>query len=151
MKWVCFPKVLWPFSYLTLTLNKPSEFFEYYLLFDHYCLTMIVGLNLRMWVFGAAGCLLIVIKLCTLSHLQIIFPGSCERPASASFVGSIAVLTKNKGGNIGDHPARRGPSSHSERPVESEVQHTGPRPTDRFSCGGIRPALYLDRYETCSR
>ena len=24
-----FPKVLWPFSYLTLTLNKPSEFFEF--------------------------------------------------------------------------------------------------------------------------
>ena len=36
-----FPKVLWPFSYLTLTLNKPSELFEYYLLFDHFCLTMI--------------------------------------------------------------------------------------------------------------
>ena len=36
-----FPKVLQPFSYLTLTLNKPSEFFECYLLFDHYCLTMI--------------------------------------------------------------------------------------------------------------
>ena len=36
-----FPKVLWPFSYLTLTLNKPSEFFVCYLLFDHYCLTMI--------------------------------------------------------------------------------------------------------------
>ena len=53
----------------------------------------------------------------------------------ASFVGSIAVLTKNKGGNIGDHPARRGPSSHSERPVESEVWHTGPTPTDRLSHG----------------
>ena len=36
-----FPKVLWPFSYLTLTLNKPSEFFVCYLLFDHYGLTMI--------------------------------------------------------------------------------------------------------------
>ena len=32
MKWVCFPKVLWPFNYLTLTQNKPSEFFECYLL-----------------------------------------------------------------------------------------------------------------------
>ena len=39
MKWVCFPKVLWSFSYLTLTQNKPSEFFECYL-FDYYCLTM---------------------------------------------------------------------------------------------------------------
>ena len=39
-KWVCFPKVLWPLSYLTLTLNKPSEFFECYLLLDHYCLTI---------------------------------------------------------------------------------------------------------------
>ena len=35
-----FPKVLWPFSYLTLPQNKPSEFFECYLLFDHFCLTM---------------------------------------------------------------------------------------------------------------
>ena len=41
MKWVCFPKVLLPFIYLTLTQNKPSEFFECYLLFDPYCLTMI--------------------------------------------------------------------------------------------------------------
>ena len=40
MKWVCFPKVLWPFNYLTLTQNKPSEFSECYLLFDHYYLTM---------------------------------------------------------------------------------------------------------------
>ena len=40
MKWVCFPKVLWSFSYLTLTQNKPSGFFECYL-FDYYCLTMI--------------------------------------------------------------------------------------------------------------
>ena len=31
-----FPKVLWPFNYLTLAQNKPSE-----LLFDHYCLTII--------------------------------------------------------------------------------------------------------------
>ena len=30
-----FPKVLWPFNYLTLTQNKPSQFFECYLLFDH--------------------------------------------------------------------------------------------------------------------
>ena len=36
-----FPKVLWPFNYLTLTQNKPSEFFECYLLFDPYCLTVI--------------------------------------------------------------------------------------------------------------
>ena len=35
-----FPKVLWPFDYLTLTQNKPSQFFECYLLFDLYCLTM---------------------------------------------------------------------------------------------------------------
>ena len=32
---------LWTFSYLTLTQNKPSEFFECYLLFANYCLTMI--------------------------------------------------------------------------------------------------------------
>ena len=46
MKWVCFPKVLWHFSYLTLTQNKPSEFFECYLLFDHFCLTMIDELSI---------------------------------------------------------------------------------------------------------
>ena len=40
IEWVWFPKVSWPFSYLTLTQNKPSQFFECYLLFDHYCLTM---------------------------------------------------------------------------------------------------------------
>ena len=41
LKWACFPKVLWPFISLILTLNKPSEFFECYLVFDYYCLTMI--------------------------------------------------------------------------------------------------------------
>ena len=40
-----FPKVFWPFNSLTLTQNKPSEFLECYLLFDHFCLTMIVELN----------------------------------------------------------------------------------------------------------
>ena len=35
-----FPKVLWPFSYLILSQNKPSEFFVCNLLFHHYCLTM---------------------------------------------------------------------------------------------------------------
>ena len=53
----------------------------------------------------------------------------------ASFVESIAVLTKNKGENIGDRSAWRGPSSHSERPVEKEVWHIGPMPMDRFSHG----------------
>ena len=45
MKSVCFPKVLWSFSYLTLTQNKPSEVFECYL-FDYYCLTMIDELSI---------------------------------------------------------------------------------------------------------
>ena len=45
MKWVCFPKVLWSFSYLTLTQNKPSEFFKCYL-FDYYFLTMIDELSI---------------------------------------------------------------------------------------------------------
>ena len=43
-----FPKVLWPFRYLTLTQNKPSEFFECYLLFGHFCLTMIDELHIYM-------------------------------------------------------------------------------------------------------
>ena len=36
---------------------------------------------------------------------------------------------------IGDCFAWHGPSSHSERPVGSEVQHIGPMPADRFFCG----------------
>ena len=43
------------------------------------------------------------------------------------------VVVKN---GIGDFSAWHGPSSHSERPVGSEVGHTGPMPTDRFSHGG---------------
>ena len=43
-----FPEVLWPFSYVTLTQNKSSEFFECYLLFDHFCLTMIDELYVYM-------------------------------------------------------------------------------------------------------
>ena len=51
---------------------------------------------------------------------------------------------------IGDHSAWRGPSSHSQRPVEIQVWHTGPTPTDRFSRGeSIRPALYPGCFETC--
>ena len=46
MKFVCFPKILWSFSYLTLAHNKPSEFFECYL-FDYYCLTMIDELSIH--------------------------------------------------------------------------------------------------------
>ena len=45
MKRVCFRKVFWSFSYLTLTQNKPSEFFECYL-FDYYCLIMIHELSI---------------------------------------------------------------------------------------------------------
>ena len=41
MKCVCSPKVLWPFSYLTLTQNKPSEFITEFIQSYHYCLTMI--------------------------------------------------------------------------------------------------------------
>ena len=40
-----FPKVLWSFSYLTQTQNKPSELFECYL-FDYYCLIMIDELSM---------------------------------------------------------------------------------------------------------
>ena len=38
-----FPKVLWTFGYLTLTQNKPWQFFESYLFFDPYCLTMMMS------------------------------------------------------------------------------------------------------------
>ena len=43
-----FPKDLWPFNYLTLAQNKPLEFFKCYLLFDHYCLTVIDDLYIYM-------------------------------------------------------------------------------------------------------
>ena len=52
------------------------------------------GLNLRMWVFGATGCLLIIIMLCVLRCIYKLF--------SQGSVGSIAVLTKNKGGDVGN-------------------------------------------------
>ena len=80
--------------------------------------------------------------LCTLRHLQIIFQGCLRDQQVASFVGSMAVLTKNKGRNIGDHSAWCGPSSHLERPVESEVQHTGPTPRRTVS---YIPPLFLVR------
>ena len=38
-------------------------------------------------------------------------------------------------GFMGDHTVWHGPSSHLERPVESEVRHMGPTPMNRFSCG----------------
>ena len=41
----------------------------------------------------------------------------------------------HKWASTGHHSAWHGPSSHLERPVESEVWHTGPTPTDRFSHG----------------
>ena len=66
--------------------------------------------------------------LCTLMHLQIIFPGCVRDQQVASFVGSIVVLPKNKGGNIGDCSAWHGPSSHSERPVESKSDTQDPHP-----------------------
>ena len=40
---------------------------------------------------------------------------------------------------IGNRSAWRGPSSHSERPVGTEVQPTGPTPIDRFSRGESGP------------
>ena len=46
----------------------------------------------------------------------------------------------------GDRSAWRGPSSHSERPVGREVQHTGPTPKDRFS-----PALYRGHFDTFAK
>ena len=41
LKWVCFPKSF--IALLTLTQNKPSEFFVCYLLFDPYCLTWLMS------------------------------------------------------------------------------------------------------------
>ena len=54
---------------------------------------------------------------------------------------------RKKRRNIGDSSAWHGPSSHSERPVESEGGHTGPTPVDGFSHGNqacIVPRLLKD-------
>ena len=68
---------------------------------------MIVGLNLRMWVFGATGCLLIIVMLCVLHCICELFSqGPVRDHQVASFVGSIAVLTKNKGGDVGNCSTR---------------------------------------------
>ena len=61
------------------------------------------GLNLRRWVFGATGGLLIIIMLCVLHCICKLFSqGRVRDQQVASFVGSIAVLTKNKGGDVGN-------------------------------------------------
>ena len=57
-----FPKVLWSFNYLTLTQNKPSEFFVCYLLFDHFCLTMIDELYVCVCVCVCVPCIPMQIK-----------------------------------------------------------------------------------------
>ena len=44
---------------------------------------------------------------------------------------NLLDLCRGKGMVIGDRSVWRGPGSHSERPVGSEVQYTGPTPTDR--------------------
>ena len=61
------------------------------------------GLNLRMWIFGATSCLLTLVMLCTLRCIYKLFSqGRVRDQQVASFVGPIAVLTKNKGGIIGN-------------------------------------------------
>ena len=61
------------------------------------------GLNLRMWGFGDTGCLLIIIMLCVLRCIYKLFSqGRVRDQQVASFVGSIAVLNKNKGGDVGN-------------------------------------------------
>ena len=65
------------------------------------------GLNLRMWVFGATGCLLIIIMHCVLRCIYKLFSqGRVRDQQVASFVGSIAVLNKNKGGDVGNRSKR---------------------------------------------
>ena len=55
-----------------------------------------------MWVFGTSGCLLIIVMLCVLRCIcKLFFQGHVKDQQVASFVGSIAVLTKNKGGDMG--------------------------------------------------
>ena len=65
------------------------------------------GLNLRMWVFGATGCLLIIIMLCVLRGIYKLFSqGRVRDQQVASFVEPIAVLNKNKGGDVGNRSKR---------------------------------------------
>ena len=98
---------------------------------------MIDGLNLRMWVFGATGCLLIIIMLCVLRCIYKLFSqGRVRDQQVASFVGSIAVLTKNKGevwgtvpsvGNMAQPPLGKASGERGWR--------AGPTSMDRFSNG----------------
>ena len=95
------------------------------------------GLNLRMWVFGATGCLLIIIMLCVLRCIYKLFSqGRVRDQQVASFVGSIAVLTKNKGGNVGNRSKRGKCGSAPTRKASGERGwRAGPTSMDRFSSG----------------
>ena len=86
------------------------------------------GLNLRMWIFGATGCLLIIIILCVLRCIYKLFSqGRVRDQQVASFVGSIAVLTKNKGGNVGNC-SKRGKCGSAPTWKTSEVGGQDPHP-----------------------
>ena len=54
---------------------------------------------------------------------------------TAFYRGISKKLRKFHWFSIGDRSVGCGPSSYAERPVEIEVRHTGPTPTDRFSHG----------------
>ena len=106
------------------------------------------GHNLRMWIFGAANCLLILIMLCVLCCICKLFSqGHIREQQVASFV---AVLTKNKGGNY------REPICLAMANVAQPFWKTGgPETAHRSQTHRLafpwetRPALYLGCFEAC--
>ena len=110
------------------------------------------GLNLRRWVFGATGCLLIIIMLCVLRGIYKLFSqGRVRDQQVASFVGPIAVLNKNKGGDVGNHSKHGKCGSAPTRKSQWGARLAGRTHIHgQVLQWGIRPALYLGCYETCS-
>ena len=81
-----------------------------------------------MWVFGTASCLLIIVMLCVLRCICKLFSqGRVRDQQVASFVGSIVVLTKNKGGDVGNR-SKHGKCGSAPTWKTSEVGGQDPHP-----------------------
>ena len=95
------------------------------------------GLNLRRWVFGATGGLLIMRMLCVLCCICKLFSqGPVRDQQIASFVGAIAVLTKNKGGDVGNHSkSGKCDSVPTWKTSGERSRRAGPTSMDKFSSG----------------
>ena len=75
------------------------------------------------------------LNLCTLNCLVGIPLVWCQRNTMFLHQQCNQIIDEETFFCIGDCSVWCGPSSHSERPVESKVWHTGPTLMDRFSHG----------------